>query len=57
MDALLADAESQGSVFDGPMVEDQATIIADEVVEPVNLLSLTKYLKSATRRLKSKELN
>ena len=35
MDALLADAESEGSVFNGPMVEDQATIIADEVVEPV----------------------
>jgi hypothetical protein len=33
MDALLADAESEGSVFDGPMVEEQATIIADEVVE------------------------
>ena len=33
MDALLADAESEGSVFDGPMVEEQATIIADEEVE------------------------
>ena len=33
MDALLADAKSEGSVFDGPMVENQATIIADEQVE------------------------
>jgi hypothetical protein len=37
--ALLADAESDGAVFDGPMVEEQdveeATIITDETVEQV----------------------